>query len=586
MNTLNNSKYIFLFAFIIFASELSAQTNSHVNTDSLIQNIKSSGIKTYTWSVDQNNSWEDLENSLPKLKIGGISVNVGLMPPNSNSSSTPYGFDFIAWAKEIAKLSLRYSNVKGYEISDFQENVNLGYFTQNYIDSVETMGISINTKLQFSNAGKLHHVFYVDKNANGNASGLSWKNASITISGLNWNIIKGGDSIYVSGGIDSIIYSKEILKNKIINPGYVVITKGKDLGHNGKVIFSQQGIPTPTQTTFQIIGCENIKIINLSFTNNIPDTTYAYSVLRIDHGINNIIDSCHIYNHGNGLLIYTNYTTKLTIENCLIESYDNNLSWAQDGININYDGGGHTIIRNKIILRGTNSFPHIDVLQISGRGDSTNNYQTIFANNFCSSLGSTAGASGGFRFESNISQKLLLYNNIFNIRTKNGSAVVVTGLGSNNQNLSLKLFNNTIYIEPKCYAVDLTNLDTLIIKNNIIWNNNGNQSAIYFDHSPFSTIDYMDIDYNWYYKNGNTHFIEDKELGAIPWASWLALGYDSHCDTNKVIFANILGDKIVDYKTINNTDTGIDLSKYFKTDIQGTLRPQGGTWDKGALENK
>ena len=126
--------------------------NGHINTDSLIQYLNNSGLKTYTWSIDQNNSWEDLKNSLPELKIAGISINVSLMPPTNTSPSQPFGFDFISWAKEIANLSLRYSNLKGYSIEDFQENVNLNYFSQTYIDSIETLGISINPKLQFINA--------------------------------------------------------------------------------------------------------------------------------------------------------------------------------------------------------------------------------------------------------------------------------------------------------------------------------------------------------------------------------------------------------------------------------------------------
>ncbi len=34
------------------------------------------------------------------------------MPPSSKLPSQPFGFDFITWAKEIANLSLRYSNIK------------------------------------------------------------------------------------------------------------------------------------------------------------------------------------------------------------------------------------------------------------------------------------------------------------------------------------------------------------------------------------------------------------------------------------------------------------------------------------------
>ena len=96
-------------------------TNGHINTDSLIQYLTNSGSKTYTWRIDQNNSWEDLKNSLPELKIAGISITVSLMPPTNSSPSEPFGLDFIMWAKEIANLSLRYSNLKGYQLKIFKK---------------------------------------------------------------------------------------------------------------------------------------------------------------------------------------------------------------------------------------------------------------------------------------------------------------------------------------------------------------------------------------------------------------------------------------------------------------------------------
>ncbi len=56
-------------------------SNEHINTDSLIQYLTTSGLKTYTWQIDKDNSWDDLKISLPDLKIAGISIYVSLMPP-------------------------------------------------------------------------------------------------------------------------------------------------------------------------------------------------------------------------------------------------------------------------------------------------------------------------------------------------------------------------------------------------------------------------------------------------------------------------------------------------------------------------
>ena len=43
----------------------------------------------------------------------------------------------------------------------------------------------------------LHNVWYVDLDATGDGSGSDWTNASTTVSGLNWNAIGAGDTVYV-----------------------------------------------------------------------------------------------------------------------------------------------------------------------------------------------------------------------------------------------------------------------------------------------------------------------------------------------------------------------------------------------------
>ena len=88
-------------------------TNGHVNTDSLIQYLTNSSSKTYTWSINKNNSWEDLKNSLPEFEN---CWHIHICFFNASNKCfihlNHFGFDFIRWAKEIANLSLRYSNLK------------------------------------------------------------------------------------------------------------------------------------------------------------------------------------------------------------------------------------------------------------------------------------------------------------------------------------------------------------------------------------------------------------------------------------------------------------------------------------------
>ena len=67
-----------------------------------------------------------------------------------NLYSQPYRIDYITWAKKIAKLSIRYSNLVGYVIDDFWENVRENtLLTPTYINKMVTAGKVINPNLKF-----------------------------------------------------------------------------------------------------------------------------------------------------------------------------------------------------------------------------------------------------------------------------------------------------------------------------------------------------------------------------------------------------------------------------------------------------
>ncbi len=129
---------------------------THVNIDSLIQYLISSGQTTYMWEIEEDSAWSDLHVLLPLAKFEGIQIYVSLLPPSlsppicqSCNYSEPYELDYITWAREIAALSLSYSNFKGYTIKNLQENLDLGYLTPSYINSMIDAGLLINENLQF-----------------------------------------------------------------------------------------------------------------------------------------------------------------------------------------------------------------------------------------------------------------------------------------------------------------------------------------------------------------------------------------------------------------------------------------------------
>ncbi len=118
---------------------------------------------------------------------------------------------------------------------------------------------------------------------------------------MNWTNIKGGDTIYVSGGKDSTVYPRDKIQNKIITNGYVTITKGKDVGHNGKVIFGE--IASASDHTFGIYSSQGIKLNHLYLYTQ-DTNSYAATVLELAGGSNNVIDHCTIISNGNGNCVY------------------------------------------------------------------------------------------------------------------------------------------------------------------------------------------------------------------------------------------------------------------------------------------
>jgi hypothetical protein len=550
------------------------------------------------------NDWTELIGFLPKAKMAGISIWISLLPPSKTppicptcNYSEPYRLDFIHWAKEIANLSLRYSNLTGYTIGDLQNNLTLGYIKQTTIDSMITTGKSINPRLQFITT--LPNIYYVGKNATGNGSGSSWANKQIYTS-FDWTQVQGGDTVYFDGGTDSVTYTSLTLTS-ILPTSQVVITNGKDAGHNGKAIFLRSGSWSYGNpfAAFTLAHCQNIKLVNLIFKviTDTPDDNgcviyFTYGGFAKIDPCNNVIDNCHLISDGNvaGILSIEG-ETKDTVKNCLIEYLDNTSTYEMDGIGFGFGGGGHTITENTIILRGTGDSPHRDGIQWCCDEGGTNNYETIIANNFICNvfLGS---ANSGIYLETLGSNRFLIYNNIITLKAVGAIGVWLVGTTpASSYNLSARIFNNTIVVNTyHGIATWFDNLDTLIFKNNLALCDSVGASALY-THSGLGYITYKDIDYNQYYLNGRSIKIDTASGGgSATWAQWKALDgnkYDQHSDTgNTVTFAKLWGTNPTDYKLVSGSagiNQGTDLSAYFTTDILGTSRPQGTAWDMGAF---
>lgn len=83
--------------------------------------------------------------------------------------------------------------------------------------------------------------WYLDNAATGADNGTSWVNAWRGTNTLNWASINPGDTLFISGGTASKIYTEDLFmpnrKSGSAAGGYITIRIGQEPGHNGVAIF-------------------------------------------------------------------------------------------------------------------------------------------------------------------------------------------------------------------------------------------------------------------------------------------------------------------------------------------------------------
>ncbi|MBA2260539.1 MAG: hypothetical protein H0W18_16745 [Acidobacteria bacterium] len=131
----------------------------HVDTPATIAKLRDAHVTTYFYLVlHAASDWDDLQREfMPAAERAGIDVWVYLVPP-SECCSKPYGTDFVRWAEEIAQLSRRHRNLKGWAMDDFSSN--LTTFTPEYTRTLRSAARKIDPNLRFFPV--LYHDDYGD----------------------------------------------------------------------------------------------------------------------------------------------------------------------------------------------------------------------------------------------------------------------------------------------------------------------------------------------------------------------------------------------------------------------------------------
>jgi hypothetical protein len=133
-----------------WGAPLRGQDNK-LDVSATIRDLKNNGFDCMVQVVGSAppNSFEDLKRLLPAAQVAGISVWPVLIPPTEGGDSLPYRTDYLTWMKTLARLSLKYSSLRGVNIDDLLIAQNANLFTHAYLCSLYQAKQRINPKFLF-----------------------------------------------------------------------------------------------------------------------------------------------------------------------------------------------------------------------------------------------------------------------------------------------------------------------------------------------------------------------------------------------------------------------------------------------------
>lgn len=136
------------------ASGNSFVQKNHANDDidGTVNGLRSAGFQCGVFVIEgagQGNSYDRFQELLEASKDTNIKLWVVIIPPSEGASSFPYRADYIAWSRELARLSLKYKNFRGFNIDDIDQDISEKTFTHDYLCKIYAAKKEINPSLLF-----------------------------------------------------------------------------------------------------------------------------------------------------------------------------------------------------------------------------------------------------------------------------------------------------------------------------------------------------------------------------------------------------------------------------------------------------
>lgn len=403
--------------------------------------------------------------------------------------------------------------------------------------------------------------FYVDNVNSGNGNGASWATAWSSFSNINWNAISPGDTIYISGGSTSKTYFEQLTIGKSgASQNPIVITKGKDSGHNGTVLidgnYQRYGVSSN--------GRSYITIENLHFDRNnqslrIRNGSYftvknLRANIRVGRGI-------HWENISNGL-----------ISNCQVATDIGAYNHQTDAIYLQF-GDNNQVDKCNVVINNNHPTPHSDGIQLYKETNPT------ISNNYIEQNVTNALDNNGI-WSSTCYGTYTIYNNV--IYTPYAQQFFNTfGYLEFEANARLRIYNNT-FIGGNSPNVLMIDDGDAIIKNNIFVGNYPGKGV----HLGNNLNNNSDLDYNLYgFLNSSGKIVFFGSSGNRTIGQLRAVGAAVHgIDRVDPLFADIENRDFSLQPGSPAINTGVALGAPFDVDQNGVSRAQDGSWDMGAFE--
>jgi len=382
-----------------------------------------------------------------------------------------------------------------------------------YYGSAQDVGVNESSEGSVSRT-----AWYLNGNASGTNNGASWTDGWETITDAVQDSLDPGDTLFVSGGVDSIVYTGALNIDASGTSGNpVVVIIGQESGYDGLAVFtSTVTISGEDYVTFsgrvgngvephikvRVPSGDGIRMYNCQ--SNIVEYVEVgpggsgdqHHGIEVDEYVDggNIIRNCKIHDiYKYGILVarpagdinagFTNYT-HLTIQ-------DNEIyNLGEDGVHAAGWAGGITLDGNNIHTQKTGVADYLDGMQLRGCR------WLRVRNNWIHDLWSSDGVNGYIYVEADVAahgivgdnfHHIQVYNNLISCTDGGGFARGInfnmraaqeiddTGVfGSFNDIL---IANNTIVdmeawgFQFQMWNVPAANISDVIIVNNIFYNN-------------------------------------------------------------------------------------------------------------------